>query len=389
MNVVVDINGRKAIPVRAIPFLTDWTVLNPYDLAASLCCKEGSGGTHGLIAYRLEGDIVVPIKSSWWVDAAVAIDSLTATSKAKNRAYRDWQRVTIQELPDSSFVWRDEFEERFHQSFLDDDGATSDHFVNLKPAILGLDFSPLMSAEMHTMVLLGFQPSEQLVATLPQATSIQGALGAAPALNTTMSEKVDGAATDPCAVFLAMENIVASELSIAFVGDKSESSLGANNLLEISVRGTKKRVPIGSLDLIDKRKGTLNSQGLILLGMATKKRLPNNPANVKKVERLRKALCEKLGIKGDPFAPFLRGTGWLPLFALADNRGAADKRAKDKAEFRQLSLEQMNAIGRHVAAPERPLDSIDRGERANQRRQDFAADEWMQKNGHSYDEDEY
>lgn len=210
-------------------------------------------------------------------------------------------------------------------------------------------------------------------------------------LLTPLINKAQRDEPDPCAVFLAMENIAASEVSIAFVGDKGEQGLvlGANNLLEVSVRGTKKRIPLGSLDLIDKRQGTLNSQGVILLGMAGKKRLPNNTANSKKVQRLRRALSDNLSIKGDPFQPFRKDTGWSPLFTLTDNRGAADKRAKDRAEYRQPSIEQMNMLGRHFAAPEQPHDSTDRGERANQRRQDFPADDWMQKNGHSYGGDDY
>ncbi|MBK6591255.1 MAG: hypothetical protein IPG23_00225 [Burkholderiales bacterium] len=198
------------------------------------------------------------------------------------------------------------------------------------------------------------------------------------------------APTDECAVFLAMENVTANEVSIVFVGDKSETGLGANNnMLEVSIRGIKKRITLGSLDLIDKRSGRLNSQGAILLGMEAKKRLPNNPANIKKVQRLREALCANLGIKGDPFLPFISGTGWTPLFTLTDNRGAADKRAKDKAESKSLSIEQMSTLGRQFVAPDQPNDFIDRGERANQRRQDFPADEWMQKNGHTYNGDDF
>ncbi|MBK6999442.1 MAG: hypothetical protein IPH35_05570 [Rhodoferax sp.] len=33
MNVVIQVNGRDAIPVRAIPYITSWQVLTPDKLA--------------------------------------------------------------------------------------------------------------------------------------------------------------------------------------------------------------------------------------------------------------------------------------------------------------------------------------------------------------------
>lgn len=54
----------------------------------------------------------------------------------------------------------------------------------------------------------------------------------------------------PCDVFLAMEKLTANELSIAFVGQKAESGIGANNSLEISARNIKKRVALASLNQI-------------------------------------------------------------------------------------------------------------------------------------------
>jgi hypothetical protein len=192
----------------------------------------------------------------------------------------------------------------------------------------------------------------------------------------------DGA--DPCAVFRAMSNLVASDLTISFVGDKSESGLGANNMLEITAFEIKKRIPLGSLNLLDKRNGNLNSQCAILLGMARNERLPNTPANSKKMERLRSALRVNLGINDDPFEHFVKFKGWQPRFTLADNRGAADKRAKEKAEYRQPSIEGMNLLERYVA-PDEPLGQE---KDANERRRDFAADDWMRENSHSFSSDD-
>ncbi|WP_292992091.1 hypothetical protein, partial [Nitrosomonas sp.] len=90
-----------------------------------------------------------------------------------------------------------------------------------------------------------------------------------------------------CAVFLAMKDLTADEVSITFVGDKAESGIGANNLLEISARGETRRVALAAIDLIDLHRRRLNSQGVILLGMAQKKTLPSAGLNRKKISRLR------------------------------------------------------------------------------------------------------
>jgi hypothetical protein len=158
MSVIIGIQGRDAIPIRAIPLLTDWTVLAPLELAVSLSNKGGSGEIHGLTSYRLDGVDVKPIKPSWWIDAAVAVDSIEEVSKANNASYREWQLAAIQTLPEAAFVWRDEFEVCFSRSFLDQDSdSASDIFENGKPALLGLNFSPFIERDMLALVMQGFQ----------------------------------------------------------------------------------------------------------------------------------------------------------------------------------------------------------------------------------------
>lgn len=142
-----------------------------------------------------------------------------------------------------------------------------------------------------------------------------------------------------CEVFLAMKNLTANEVSLTFVGDKSESGIGANNMLEISARGKRKLVALAALNLVDKRKGAPNSQCVILLGMVQKLKLPNNNNNSKKIERLRKVFSSFLGIKSDPFNPYRKGAGWEPLFSIEDKRGAADERAKQEGERRTSSTD--------------------------------------------------
>lgn len=139
------------------------------------------------------------------------------------------------------------------------------------------------------------------------------------------------AAVDQCEIFCNMNNLTFDELSMSFVGDKADSGLGSNNMLEISARNQSRRVALGEFDLVDRRNGSLNSQAAILIGMAGEKIPPINPANSTKMTRLRKVLRTKLGIKNDPFDCSSK-RGWVPHFQIVDLRGAADVRAREEAE---------------------------------------------------------
>ena len=176
----------------------------------------------------------------------------------------------------------------------------------------------------------------------------------------------------PCNIFLAMEKLDASELSIAFVGDKSETGLAANNMVEICARHETRRVALGVLELVDRRRGSVNSQGALLLGMANKMRLPHSGANAAKMKRLRDVFRAHLGTRTDPFEPYRKGVGWVPRFKITDKRGAADERAKREAERRTDSYEQLNDRGDRFADTYEADRSVDCG--------NDDADEWLKNN---------
>jgi hypothetical protein len=181
------------------------------------------------------------------------------------------------------------------------------------------------------------------------------------------------AATQPNAIFLGMENLSARELTIAFVGDRAESGLGANNMLEISARGETRRIALAGLNLVDRRRGYLNSQGAILLGMAHKKTLTRTDQTARKMSRLRDVFRVHLGINKDPFEAYRKGRGWVPHFRISDKRGAADERAQREAERRTDSYEALTERGNPFAASgqsEHPFNDDD----------DDAASAWLREN---------
>lgn len=163
----------------------------------------------------------------------------------------------------------------------------------------------------------------------------------------------------PCAVFLAMENLRPDEMEIVFVGDNFASELSANSMLEVTARKVTRRIAWSEIGLVDRRVGTLNSQGGILLGMAKKMSLTYSVKNSTKIKRLRDVFRQHFGIKLDPFEPHRAGVGWAPLFKITDKRGAATERAKREAERRTQSFEQLNERGVRFTATDQSNNQTD------------------------------
>lgn len=148
-------------------------------------------------------------------------------------------------------------------------------------------------------------------------------------------------------MFIEMENLSADELSISFVGERSESGVvGSNGMVEITARGKVKRFSLAELGLINKQKGILNGEGLLLLSMANKKplkKLENKHTAIMK--RLRAAFRNNLGISIELFSVHIKGIGWQPYFKIYDKRGASDERAKINALRMTYSYEEMSERG--------------------------------------------
>ena len=155
-----------------------------------------------------------------------------------------------------------------------------------------------------------------------------------------------------CAAFLVMRNLTANEVSITFVGDKTEYGLGVNNLVEIAARGTTKPVALAALDLIGLHNRRLNKQCATLLSMSQMRKLPSSPGNRKSISRLRELFRNHLGVNDDPFEPYRKGAGWVPRFKIFDKRGAADERAKREGIRKTDSLETFTERGMQFSVTE-------------------------------------
>lgn len=148
----------------------------------------------------------------------------------------------------------------------------------------------------------------------------------------------------------SMTDLRSHEVSIAFIGDKAEG-LAGNNMLEIRARGVVRRVSLAELYLVDRRRGTLNQQAAVLIGLANGEALRRSQESASAtMRRLRSALRTHLGLMDDPFQPYRKETGWLPSLKLMDLRGLADQRAELAAERRMVSIDYIQERGAQFAS---------------------------------------
>ena len=195
MNVVVLIDGREAIPVRAIPLLTDWMVLSPDQVVRILAgddlhwqafegfaayCLRPDGGTEQISPRRWK---------SWFVGKLQATsDAIKAQQISHETGYQQWRCESLAQLPAGVFVWRDEFEASYVREYGPDSLRAYMNRETFKPSDYALDFNPQPPTDIAPplLVLEGFTPSEnesrkaaqQMLLNVPRAEPLQAATGA-------------------------------------------------------------------------------------------------------------------------------------------------------------------------------------------------------------------
>lgn len=167
MQVIIEINDRQALPVRAIPLLTDWHGLSPDGLAQILAGDSDHWPSFdGLTAHRLHSDgSIEAIPPRWW--ASWVVDELEATSntiKAKETSRatgrQQWRRESLGQLPAGVFVWRDEFEAAHSNEYRPDGRRARSNPEGFDPSAHALDFNPNPNPMIARapLVMEGFEP---------------------------------------------------------------------------------------------------------------------------------------------------------------------------------------------------------------------------------------
>lgn len=124
MNIIVTIDGKDAIPVRAIPLLTDWEVLSPDVCANAFAGEEETvQNLEGHPTFRLNSDgSHKAIGQRWWANWIVrplnaCSERIAAERISHEVGYQRWRQESLALLPSGVFVWREAFEAAYQQEY--------------------------------------------------------------------------------------------------------------------------------------------------------------------------------------------------------------------------------------------------------------------------------
>jgi hypothetical protein len=117
LTVTLTDNGkpREAIPVRAVPLVTDWFV-SADSLAIALA------GDDGVFRFRHTAHIQTDaepkaIPQADWCLIATQLQALCASLPVGAPGQYEWRHRSISELPSAAFLWADEFSDAYRESF--------------------------------------------------------------------------------------------------------------------------------------------------------------------------------------------------------------------------------------------------------------------------------
>lgn len=162
MNVVVLIENREAIPVRAIPFVTGWT-MSPDAVASSLAMTDLITRLRGVSAFYWSEGVVAPLLPKEWdgieADLEALSNRLQAEEEIDRENYPKWRRDSIPLLPESCFVWRDEFEAAFRHAYSPERFS----FLDEREGERELNFRPRIPPEQAPVVMEGFESPSSYV----------------------------------------------------------------------------------------------------------------------------------------------------------------------------------------------------------------------------------
>lgn len=157
MKVILSIDGRSAIPVRAIPYVMAWR-LSPDALVKDLARHDHRNRrSNYLRAHQFDpGNGHPAMLPSEWEAILVKLNALEQRldrefpSGSDALSYAAWREHAAWLLPSGCFVWQDEFETALMQNWLSASLDEHDQVHTWTPY-------PQMTQEMAARVLEGFQ----------------------------------------------------------------------------------------------------------------------------------------------------------------------------------------------------------------------------------------
>ncbi len=141
-TLVVEVAEREALPVRAIPYVTGWTV-SPDVVARDFARVNGVfQGLENTSSHHLVNGEPTTMLPKEWDRYVAALQGLEADLKEKyandEQGYAAWVSQSVAKLPAGVFVWLDEFTADFERAYGPDrwslmDERSGDREINLSP----------------------------------------------------------------------------------------------------------------------------------------------------------------------------------------------------------------------------------------------------------------
>lgn len=152
----VEIKGNKALPVRAIPYVTGWGV---GELVQYLSREVGAPfeRLQEVYGYHLISGQPVKYLPREWESIKINLDALSAElhEKFKNddQGYAAWCSEAVKILPEGVFVWVDEFEKDCSVNL----SPNRIIFNNERDGDRKLNYTPHLTTSIREMVFAGFE----------------------------------------------------------------------------------------------------------------------------------------------------------------------------------------------------------------------------------------
>lgn len=169
MNVIIKIEGREAIPVRALPLLAKWGTMHPQKIAGALGRLTDDEGRplfdnlHDMNAFYVEAGTVNLLEAHYWSDhiyrkLQALSDTIKRSEITHETAHSEWRVKALGVLPKDAFVWKDEYELIYDGTYGIGSRTRESGDAHTPPVMskgkrpVELDFNPLVDDEMKLLV---------------------------------------------------------------------------------------------------------------------------------------------------------------------------------------------------------------------------------------------
>lgn len=144
------IDGRECVPVRLLPFLTDWDPLTP-DGVAQLFAGRHPWHKWSLPLFRFQRDGTYgAVSARSWEDVAIDLEELEAS--LTGQPHPIWRRRSVELLPTAEFVWKTDLEAEYARTYLNPVRFRAGPDATPRE----LDFARPLSPEEEELVFDGF-----------------------------------------------------------------------------------------------------------------------------------------------------------------------------------------------------------------------------------------